>query len=216
VTDLDHFRQSATQWAVGGDAEAGALTRTLARDIAAVILVEGVSDAAAIETLAELGGRDLAGKKVCVVPMGGVTNVAKFLSVLGPQGLRMRLAGLCDAGEERHVRRGLERAGLPPLTTRDEMAAAGFFVCVEDLEDELIRILGPARVQQILDAEGDLRAFHTFQNQPEKRVTPIELQLHRFLGTTAGRKQRYAKILVEGLDFPLVPQPLGDLLRFVS
>jgi hypothetical protein len=216
VGDLEAFREAAFRWVVGRAADAGQHARDLAPSIRRVILVEGVSDAAAVEALASVSGLNLVGAGVCVIPMGGVTNVAKFAAALGPAGLGMRLAGLCDAGEEHHVRHGLERAGIGRPQTRDELAELGFFVCVEDLEDELIRILGTDRVEDILDQQGDLRAFRTFQNQPSKRGAAIDSQLHRFLGTTSGRKERYGRILAEALRPPSVPAPLADLLRFVG
>ena len=78
----------------------------------AAILVEGVSDRIAVETLAGRRGRDLAAEGVSVVPIGGAQAVGRFLDELGPRGRNLALAGLCDAGEERDFRRGLERAGL--------------------------------------------------------------------------------------------------------
>jgi hypothetical protein len=212
MTSMSAFREAAIAWAVRGNEEARALASTLGTGIAAAILVEGVSDAAAVDALAVLHQRDLGREGVCVIPMGGVTNVAKFLRVLGPSGLGLRLAGLCDLDRELHFRRALEREGL-----REEgMEAAGFFVCVEDLEDELIRALGAERVQQVLEAEGDLRAFRTFQNQPAQRDRAIERQLRRFLGTIGGRKERYGRALVAALDPALPPEPLDRVLRFVS
>jgi len=101
-----------------------------------------VSDQAALETLAARQGRDLRGDGVFVVPMGGATNIGHFLGRFGPGGFGVRLAGLCDDGEERGFRRGLERAGLAAGPGRAGLAARGFFVCVADLEDELIRSLG--------------------------------------------------------------------------
>src|SRR5262245_48295005 len=77
----------------------------------AVVLVEGMSDQAAVQTLAERSGRDLLSEGVFVVPMGGATNIGHFVGLFGPGGLGVRLAGLCDQGEERDFRRGLDRAG---------------------------------------------------------------------------------------------------------
>ena len=71
-----------------------------------VVLVEGLSDQAAVETLAVRHGRDLPGEGVFVVPMGGATNIGHFLEAFGPRGRGVRLAGLCDAAAEpvfRHV-----------------------------------------------------------------------------------------------------------------
>jgi hypothetical protein len=94
-------------------------------DPRAVVLVEGVSDQVALETLAERRGRDLAAEQISIVPIGGAQAIGGFLERYGPQGLDVRLAGLCDAGEERDFRRGLERAGLGSNLDRDAMEVLG-------------------------------------------------------------------------------------------
>lgn len=185
-------------------------------DVGTVVLVEGVSDQAAIETLAERRGHVLAAQGAVVVPTGGATNFARYLRILGAPEHGIRLAGLCDAAEERFVRGGLRRAGLGPDLTRDEMEQVGFYVCMDDLEEELIRALGTAVVERILEVQGDLPRLRTFQNQPDQRDRPIERQLHRFMGTTSGRKQRYARVLVEHMDLARVPRPLDALLAYIS
>ena len=43
-------------------------------DVRAVVLVEGVSDQAALEALARRRGRDLAAEGIEIVSMGGATN----------------------------------------------------------------------------------------------------------------------------------------------
>ena len=78
----------------------------------AVILVEGRSDQVALETLAERRGRPLRAQGVRIVQMGGATNIGRFLDLLGPRGLDLRLAGLCDHAEEGYFRHALERAGF--------------------------------------------------------------------------------------------------------
>lgn len=65
-------------------------------DARTVVLVEGTSDQLALEALAERRGRDRAAEGVAVVPMGGATNIRRFLDRFGPHGLDVRLAGLCD------------------------------------------------------------------------------------------------------------------------
>ncbi len=167
------------------------------------MLLEGLSDLAAVEALAARRGRDLAAEGVCVVPMGGAMSIGRYAGLLGPPGLGLRLTGLCDEGEQRFYDRGLKRARAP---RRD------FFVCVTDLEDELISALGTARAEEIVRAEGDLRAWQTFQRQPAHHGRPRQQQLRRFLGTKKGRKIRYGRLLVEALDPEQVPTPLGDLL----
>ena len=181
----------------------------------AVVLVEGMSDQAALETLAARRGRDLRAEGVFVVPMGGATNNGHFLGLFGPRGFGVRLAGLCDQGEERDFRRGLGRAGFAVGPGRVGLAAHGFFVCVADLEDELIRSLGVRRVEQLIEAQGELGSFQTFTRQPAQRNRTRPQQLHRFLGTRSGRKIRYGHVLAAALDLTQIPGPLTDLLSAV-
>jgi hypothetical protein len=168
----------------------------------------------AIETLAERRGIDLDAVGISLVPMGGAQAIGRFLDVFVPQGLR--LAGLCDAGEEDDFARGLERAGLGENLTRDGMEKLGFYVCVEDLEDELIRALGAAAVEQVVETEGDLGSFQTLQKQPEWRDRPAEEQLRRFMGSGGSRKIRYARLLVEAIDLGEIPRPLSLVLDHVT
>jgi hypothetical protein len=181
----------------------------------AVVLVEGTSDKLALEALARRRGRDLATEAVTVVAIGGSKNVERFLRRSGPQGSDLELAGLCDAGEEGDYLRGLERAGMGSDLTRAGMEGLGFFVCVEDLEDELIRSLGASAVERVIDALGELTPFRTFQKQPAWLGRTVEEQLRRFFGTHRGRKIRSAPALVEALDLDRVPRPLDRLLEHV-
>lgn len=181
----------------------------------AAVLVEGVSDGAALRALAVRRGRDLDAEGVSIVPIGGAQAIGRFLRRFGPEGLGVRLAGLCDAREAGVVRRALERAGLGSGLTNAGMEALGFHVCVEDLEDELIRALGAATVERIVAARGDLGPFRTLQRQPAWRGRPSEEQLRRFLGSGGSRKIAYAPLLVEALDLDRVPRPLDGVLAHV-
>src|SRR5215211_2764048 len=58
------------------------------------------------------------------------------------------------------------RAGLGSNLSRADIAALGFYVCVADLEDELIRALGVVSVEEMRDAQGELGSFGTLQKQP--------------------------------------------------
>jgi hypothetical protein len=179
------------------------------------VLVEGISDQVALETLAERRGRDLVAEGVSVVPIGGAQAIGRFLNLFGPRGLDVRLAGLCDAGEEDDFRRGLERAGLGSRLTRAEMERLGFYVCVPDLEAELVRALGAPSVVELAGIHGDLRSFRTLQKQPAWQGRPIEEQLRRFMGSGGRRKIRYARFLVDALDLTRVPRPLDAVLAHV-
>lgn len=227
MDETSRFRQALVAWAAGGpDAPAAAATaRELADGVRTLVLVEGASDHVALETLATRDGRDLGAEGVAVVPLGGATNIGRFLDVCGPPGLGLPLAGLYDIGEERHFRRHLERVGLgaglgtgpgsPHGPAHPGLEALGFHVCSADLEDELIRALGAEGVRQVIDAQGETRPFHTFQGQPAQRERPVAHQLRRFMGTHSGRKARYARALVAHLDRERVPRPLNRLLAHV-
>jgi len=192
----------------GGDGVAAtatdrAVARASADGVGTVVLVEGVSDAVAVEALAVRQGRDLAAEGVVVVPMGGATSIGRFLDRFGPAGADLRLVGLCDAREAATVHRSLERAGVDP---------AGVQVCYADLEDELLRSLGVDAAVRLIESDGEGRSLRTFRRQRTQLDRPPHEQLRRFLGTRAGGKARYARLLVEGLDLDHVPPPLARLL----
>jgi hypothetical protein len=170
-----------------------------------LVLVEGRSDLSAVVAAAERCGFDLVGAGVDVVAMGGVTNLPRFLRSSGPEA--RRLGGLYDAGEAALVARSLERAGV---------SADGFFRCDRDLEDELIRAVGPAGVVDLIEAEGELSSLRTLQQMPYHRDRPLADQLHRFIGTRSGRKDRYASVLVGALAPDRLPPPLTGLLSWAS
>src|SRR5215212_456053 len=182
MNDKRRFHTPARQPAYGGGGTplvpSTAHALATGADSRAVVLVEGVSDQVALEALAERRGRNLSAEDISILPMGGATNIRSFLDLFGPQGLDVRLAGLCDAAEEGNFRRGLERAGLGSNLSRADMEALGFYVCVADLEDELIRALGAARVEVRLVAEGELGSFLTVQRRPawQGRATKGQLR----------------------------------------
>ncbi|MFJ4774305.1 TOPRIM nucleotidyl transferase/hydrolase domain-containing protein [Streptomyces uncialis] len=203
MTDMGSFRDAVTAWVAGGRGGDRVSELAARLPVRTVVLLEGLSDAAAVNALAARRGRDLEAEGVCVLSMGGATNVGRFALLLGPSGLGLDLTGLCDEAERPYYARGLERAGA---------AQREFFVCAADLEDELIRALGVTRVEELVREEGDLRALHTFLRQPAQRGRAPQRQLRRFLGTKKGRKIRYGHVLVEGLDPDRVPAPLDRLL----
>jgi hypothetical protein len=179
----------------------------------AVVLVEGTSDAVAVETLAERRERDLEAEGVVIVPIGGAQAIGRFLGLYGAD---VKLAGLCDAPEEPEFRRALERAGFGDDLTRDGLEELGFFTCEPDLEAELIRAVGADEVLRVAEAHGNLASFQTLQKQPEWRERPVEEQLRRWMGSGGSRKIRYARYLVEALDLAAVPRPLDGVLAAVS
>ncbi len=183
--------------------------REAAEESRTVVLVEGVSDRRAIEALARRRRRHLDAEGITIVAMAGATNARRFLGLLGPDGYDVRLTGLCDQGEIGLLSRAMRDAGLGAHPTTADMERVGFYVCVRDLEDELIRALGVDRVEAIIEDQGAIRSFRSFQNQPAQRGKALERQLWRWMGN---RKIPYARLLVDALDLERVPRPLDDLL----
>jgi hypothetical protein len=127
----------------------------------------------------------------------------------------VRIAGLCDRGQEHRFQRALERTGLGVNLTRSEMEALGFYVCDADLEGELIRAVGVDAVLNVVAAQDELEAFRTLQRQHAWQQQSGEAQLRRWLGAKTLRKFRYATLLVDALDLDRIPKPLERLLAHV-
>jgi hypothetical protein len=162
----------------------------------AVVLVEGITDRIALEAVAAKLGRNLEAEGVEVVPIGGAQAIRRAAAEYGGE----RVAGLCDAGEERFFRRVLGNAT---------------YVCDKDLEDELIRALGPERVQEVVAAQDELETFRSFQNQVFWRGRPVERQLRRWL-QNGGRYLRYPPLLVDAMEPEQIPRPLAGVLAAVA
>lgn len=191
------------------------LARASGASAKTVVLVEGESDRRAIETLARRMGRDLGEERVEIIAIAGATNIDPFLRILGPAGHDMVLAGLCDEAEEPIFRQALEKAGLRPMANRDDLETLGFFVCVRDLEDEMIRALGVEKALALVEAQGLERPWVSFINQPAQRGRRPEDQLHRFLGTKSGRKIEFGRLLAGTVALEAAPEPLRRLLERV-
>lgn len=179
------------------------------------MLVEGDSDRTALITLADRLGRDLAAEGVDVVAMGGITNTRAHALRYGPRGHDVPLAGLYDAPEEAKLRQGLAAGGLPVAQRPEGLRELGFFRCTVDLEDELIRALGVAGVEAVIEAAGEARSLESLAGMPAQRTWTREAVVRRFLGSRSGRKSRYAALLVEALDLGRVPDPLAAVLARV-
>lgn len=176
-----------------------------------VVLVEGESDRAAVETIAKRLDRDMHG--VEVVAMGGSSPFPTYLNdLVVDRGFSGRLSGLCDLAETNDLLRGLESAGFGADLSPEDAEALGFFLCDEDLEDEMIRSIGTDPILEIFEREGELRGFHKFQNQPAWRGRALEDQIHRFLGIRSGRKVRYGSLLAKAVPLDRIPEPLAGVL----
>ncbi len=175
-----------------------------------LVLVEGESDAAAVRALADLVRFDLGLHQVQICSAAGVTNFSRVLANFVRTHPGADFCGMYDVADERHVRRALANAAVP-VAADESLESFGFFACVADLEDELIRALGAATVERVLEAQDELNSFRRFQAMPQHRREPVHQQLRRFLGTKATRKIRSARRLVEALDRARLPRPLAQL-----
>ena len=175
------------------------------------VLVEGVSDQVALDAVAARIGLDLTAEAIVIVPMGGAHAAPRFISVLA-RSPEHGLTGLYDVGEEQPILDGLVAAGYGPIGGREDLERAGFFVCAQDLEDELIRAAGPDLIESVLAEQEDLGSFRTMQKQPAWRDQAFDAQIRRFLGAGARRKLRYAGLLTRALDLDAVPEPLTHVL----
>ena len=162
----------------------------------AVVLVEGITDRIALEAVATKLGRDLAADGVEIVPIGGAQAIRRVAAEYSGD----RVAGLCDAAEEGWFRRVL---------------GAAAYVCVEDMEDELIRALGPAGVEEVIAGQDELESFRNFQNQVAWRGRPVDAQLHRWLRAAHRRNKRYPPLLLAALEPERIPAPLVGVLDHV-
>jgi GNAT superfamily N-acetyltransferase len=178
--------------------------------IRTLVLVEGDSDAAAVRALADRAAFDLAHHGVRICAADGVTNFPRELAAFVRSHPGAAVCGLYDVADERHVRRALATVSAP-VAADGSLEGVGFYACVDDLEDELIRALGAEAVERVIAAEGELASLRRFQAIPQHRGTPVARQLHRFLGTRATRKIRCAPRLVDALPDGRLPRPLALL-----
>lgn len=173
-----------------------------------VVLFEGASDRLAFEAASRR--LDVGLDALDLVDLDGITNLRAVLRDLLAQTDDVRVVGLYDAAEGAYVRRVLSDLGV--LESAADPERVGFFGCERDLEDEAIAAAGPELVVETLDARGELARFRVFQGQPAQRERAVEDQLHRFAGTAAGRKARFAADVIDAIPLDRMPRPLVALL----
>lgn len=181
-----------------------------------IVLVEGVTDELALTLAAWRSGRDLTAEGVSVVPINGAHAISRFLRRLAAEEPGAMLAGLYDEGEEEVIRAALERAGFGTNLDRSRLEKVGFFACVADLEEELIRAAGESILLRLIELEGDAQPWHTFRNQRAWNGRPVDQQFRRFIRSVSERNSRYIRAIVETIDPSRLPRPLRLLLDYVE
>jgi hypothetical protein len=179
------------------------------------VLLEGASDVAAVRAVADRLGLRLDDRDVRLVDMGGATNVRRHLLDAAGALVSPRVLGMCDIKEAGFFVRAL-RDMQCDVTSADELPQWGFHLCDRDLEDELLRGLGPDRVRGVLEDLGLTDRFATFTQQPAWAARGFHEQVHRFAGVASGRKELMAEALAAALDPVSLPPPLRGLLDAMS
>lgn len=175
-----------------------------------LVLVEGASDVAALAAF--MAARGVSSARVELVNLHGVTNIRTALVAAHGRTPAPVVLGLYDAAEEHVVRRGLIAVGVDVDQGALPLEGAGFFVCSADLEEELIRALGPDGVTEVIEALGLGGKLATLQQQSAWRERPFAEQVHRFCGVASGRKIMIAGQMAEAVPASRVPRPIRLLL----
>jgi OLD-like protein len=181
-----------------------------------IILVEGVTDELALTLAARRLGRDLKVEGVSILPINGAHAISGFLRQLAVEEPGAKLAGLYDEGEEEVIRTALERAGFGPNLDRSQLERVGFFACIADLEDELIRAAGETNLSKLIELEGDAQSWRTFRKQQAWHGRPVDQQFRRFIRSVSERNTRYIRAIVETIELSRLPRPLRLLLDYIE
>ncbi|HEX7265161.1 MAG TPA: TOPRIM nucleotidyl transferase/hydrolase domain-containing protein [Candidatus Dormibacteraeota bacterium] len=181
-----------------------------------IVLVEGVTDELALNLAAWRSGRDFNAEGVSVVPINGAHAISRYLRQLAADEPGAKVAGLYDEGEEEVIRAALARAGYGPNLDRSELERVGFFACIADLEDELIRAAGETNLSILIEREGDAQPWRKFRSQYSWHGRPVDQQFRRFIRSVSERNSRYIRAIVETLDLSRLPRPLRLLLDYVE
>src|SRR5262249_8857105 len=182
----------------------------------AIVWCGGWTGERALPLAARRSGRDLKAEGVSVVPIIGAHAMSRFLRELAAKEPAAKLAGLYDEGEEEVIRAALERAGYGPNLDRSQLEGIGFFACIADLEDELIRAASETHLTRLIELEGDAQPWRTFRNQHAWHARPVDQQFRRFIRSVSERNSRYIRAIVETIDLSRLPLPLRLLLDYVE
>lgn len=174
------------------------------------VFTEGDSDAAALTELAARRELDLSENSIEVVSIGGAASYRFVIPDATERGTRF--CGLYDLPELDDVVAGFSHAGID-AGSEVALRSHGFHACHDDLEDELIRAMGADAVVRVIFAEDDGAALEALLRQPAWRNQPRLAALRRFFGSQSGRKERYARILVEACPIDSIPAPLSAVLN---
>ena len=173
-----------------------------------IVLVEGVSDQIAVDTLAQrLGGSDTG---VAVLPVGGAQGLRRMLRTIRADHPAVPLSGLYDIAEAHVIRRALEDAGLLGPDTAIEDAGFGALLisktsCCAPAGRISSRRASPTTATSPRSA--------SCRSSRSGAIAPIHAQLRRWMTSGARRKLRYARIFVDAIPLERMPEPLLAVLQ---
>lgn len=176
-----------------------------------VLLVEGPSDYLAVREAARVLGVDLDANGAAIVSLQGAGLLETYLRLLGPSGLDLELAGLCDLDAETDWQAKLASAGFQ-INDRATMNSAGFYVCDADLEAELVAAHGDQSVLNIIHQDGEGPRFTALANDPRYQGLTQTQLLEVF---ARKNKVRRSPRFMGALSPQAIPQPVRDLLNRV-
>jgi predicted ATPase len=176
-----------------------------------VIVVEGPSDHFAVREFAAKAGLPLDALGVSILPLDGADTFKTYLELLGPNGLGLRILGMCDADREQKWIKSLTEVGVA-AHDRASLAAAGIQVCDPDLELELLSALTVAEVESVFETDGALQHFQTFSQQPAITGQTEDEKRCRYVKKD---KVRWAPLLADAVDPTNVPSPVVSLLASI-
>lgn len=176
-----------------------------------VVLVEGPGDRLALRAAAETLSADLDARGVSIVELDGADLFATMYTLLGPDGLRIRIVALCDADREQSWATSVLGVGKYN-GVRATLTQHGVHVLDPDVEGELVDALGDTRTEAVVAADGEAAALASFRKQPtQAKGTPRE-QLIRFIKKG---KARWPPLLMAELGATELPQAIKDLFADV-
>jgi len=176
-----------------------------------VAFVEGVTDYQAVRVIAATLGRNLDAEGIAVVALDGAASLTTFLQIMGPQGLKLAVGGICDADYEVDWCNYLTAAGLP-ASNRHGLNALGFYVSDLDLEDELIAALGTTAAQVVFANDGATQRFQHYTGQAAHQGKSLHEQIRGFVQT---KKAYWTPRLAAAVTEASVPPSIKDLLEHV-
>ncbi|KMO71867.1 hypothetical protein MCHLDSM_04239 [Mycolicibacterium chlorophenolicum] len=174
-----------------------------------VLLVEGLADRILIEAAARALGIGLDRIGVSVLALDGADKFSHVLKILGRNGFRLPVCGLCDEDREQSWAGTL---GLRPRALEQN----GFFVARKDLEHEYVRAAGVKKVVDALIAAKVARTEGITQSTGAADIDSVTPdQLGTFLSSVDSRKVPAARAVAPILT-PEIVAASPSLMGLIS